>query len=719
MEEIKGLPITERSNPLTRGIDTWPLTKILEVMNQEDHRVAPAVAKEIPNIVNATRLVADALSRDGRLFYAGSGTSGRIAVMDASELEPTFGFPRQRVIPLISGGPEAFFKAIEGAEDDEERGREAFLACNPAPNDVVLGIASSGRTPFVVGVLKEARARDIPTVALVGDPSGSLAEIADVVIAPDVGPEVIAGSTRLKNGTAQKLVLNMISTGAMICLGRTYSNLMAGTQQRNRKLFQRARRILMEATGRSLGEVERALEESFGDIPVALILLLSTLSPVEARQVLAKNQGSIRKAVQEAMGSNPTQHGQPAFGHGVQTGSPGNTLEPSRGPAGLAPLGEKIPPEKAQESLVMGSPEDAGLDPLYVEYAFSVVKQAVGDGEGDTPGAVAAILRHGVLVGPRAYGWAVRNPQRIPATPNTIFDMASLTKVMATLPSVLRLLDSGSFRLDDSVSLFIPEFGTKGKDKITIRHLLTHTSGLPAHIKFWEKGLRGDEIIKFISDLNLDEGSEPGRRVVYSDLGFILLGELVRRLSGQNIKDFSAENVFRPLGMEDTCFLPKEALKYRIAATEYREDTGKVMWGEVHDENAYALGGIAGHAGLFSTAFDLGRYALMWLRKGQLGDARVLSQAAVQSATTEQVNIGERRGLGWMLKSGSYSSGGDFLSHKAFGHTGFTGTSLWLDPEKDLAVILLTNRVHAGRESNAIIRLRPRFANACAAAVLD
>ncbi|QUL98984.1 MAG: N-acetylmuramic acid 6-phosphate etherase [Candidatus Fermentithermobacillus carboniphilus] len=682
------MPKTERKNPLTEDIDTWPLQKILEVMNSEDHKVAPAVAREIPNILKAVKHVVDALSKGGRLFYVGSGTSGRIAVLDASEIQPTFGLS-DRVIAIISGGREAVFQAVEGAEDDEEKGKEMLLSYSPDPKDVVVGIASSGRTPFVAGALRAAKSMGIPVVAVVGDPTGQVAQVADVVIAPDVGPEVIAGSTRLKNGTAQKLVLNMISTASMIALGRTYSNLMAGTYPGNKKLSDRSRRILIEATGKNPEDVDRALAESGGDLPLALLMLVSGCSLEKARSALEESKGSIRKAVEVVTGRK---EGKPPRPDGAERFS--------------------VAPE-----LALGSPEEAGFDPVRLERAFDLVKEAVGDGEGDIPAAVAAVVRNGVVVAPRAYGLAVRTPQRIAATPNTIFDMASLTKVMATTPSILILCERGKLRLDDSVSLFIPEFANGGKESITIRHLLTHTSGLPAHIKFWEMGLRGTDIIKFIAGMELDKESRPGQKVVYSDLGFILLGEVIYRITGLGLKEFAEKEIFKPLGMTHTCFLPPESWKHKIAATEFREDLGKVMWGEVHDENAYALGGIAGHAGLFSTVLDVARYALMWLGGGEYRGVRILSEAAVQTATSEHANSGERRGLGWLLKSSTFSSAGDFLSDRAFGHTGFTGTSLWCDPERNLAIILLTNRVHAGRDSNAVIRLRPRFANAVVSAV--
>lgn len=685
----RDVPKTEAVNPLTRGIDAWPAEAIVRAISAEDHRVAPAVARETPRIARAAELVAGALKGGGRVFYVGSGTSGRIGVLDASEIEPTFGEIGRKFEPILAGGPVAVFRAVEGAEDSAESGHEAIATAGAGPQDTVIGIASSGRTPFVAGGLRAARERGAATVAIVGDASGEVAEWADVVIAPDVGPEVIAGSTRLKNGTAQKMVLNMISTAAMVLAGRTYSNLMAGTSPRNVKLSGRARRILLEATGRPDREVESALVACGGDISLALISLESGMGSEGSAKLLAECGASIPEAVRRGKG---------------QARETGDV-------AGIA-AGSAAPPV-----LTLGSPGDASLDEAQVERAFGVVGAAVGDGEGEVPGAVAAIIHNGVLVVPRAFGWAVRTPERIAATPSTIFDMASLTKVVATTPSVLIACERGLLRLDDAVARFIPEFRGGGKDDITLRHLLTHSSGLPAHIKFWEKGIGAADIVPFICSLPLPEGAQPGPEVVYSDLGFILLGEVLRRATGKPLDEFASAEVFGPLGMADTRFRPPASLRQRIAATEYRADLGKVMWGEVHDENALALGGVAGHAGLFSTAEDVARYALMWLGQGELGGRRILSPAVVAAATREEIDAGERRALGWALKSRRFSTGGDLMSGSAFGHTGFTGTSLMCDPLAQLAVILLTNRVHAGREGNAIIRLRPLFANAAAAAV--
>lgn len=682
------VPRTEAVNPLTKGIDSWPAGLIVQAMSAEDHRVAPAVAKESPRIARAAELMAKALASGGRVFYIGSGTSGRIGVLDASEIEPTFGDMGRRFEPLIAGGPVAVFKAVEGAEDSADSGFQEIASSGVGPHDAVVGIASSGRTPYVAGGLRAARVRGAATIAVVGDASGPVSEWADVVIAPDVGPEVVAGSTRLKNGTAQKMVLNMISTTAMILSGRVYSNLMAGTSPRNNKLSGRARRILMEATGRSPEDVESALVACGGNIAVALVSLESGTGRDASERFLNECAGSIPEAVRRAKGQVAA------------------LARPVTDPHVAAPL------------LATGSARDAELNEAQVERAFDVIRNAVGDGEGSIPGAVAAIVRGGVLVGPRAFGWAVRTPERIAATPSTMFDMASLTKVTATTPSVLIACERGLLRFEDPVALFIPEFAAAGKEGVTLRHLLTHSSGLLAHVKFWEKGLKEDEILPFICSLPLEDGARPGAQAVYSDLGFILLGEVLRRATGLRLDEFAAREVFGPLGMSDTRFTPPACLRSRIAATEYRADLGRVMWGEVHDENALALGGVAGHAGLFSTAPDLARYALMWLGKGEFGGQRVLSPATVAASTREQIAAtGERRAIGWALKSQKLTICGDLLSPGAFGHTGFTGTSLVCDPANDLAVILLTNRVHAGRETNDVIRLRPLFANAVAASV--
>ncbi len=716
------IPRTEASNPLTAGLDTWDAVSIVEAINAEDHRIAPAVHRELPRIARAAELAAGALSAGHRIVYVGAGTSGRIGVLDASEMEPTYGDPGKRFVALIAGGRDAVFSSVEGAEDSVEAGEEIVRGLDVGTGDLVLGIAASGGTPFVAGALNAARERGASTVAVVGDPSGAVGSIAQVVIAPDVGPEVVTGSTRMKNGTAQKMVLNMISTAAMVMAGRTYSNLMAGVSAKNAKLSGRARRILMDATGKSGAEVEQAYLASGGDVAASLVSLRRGVSPEEAAKLLIESNGVIRKAADGDMSDFRQQAGSASSEKDDATRAPSRTGSMTIDPSLTEPSASSLNASGLEATfqapaLRFGSASAAGLNEAQVERAFAVLRDAVGDGEGEIPCAVGTIVHRGKVIGPRAFGWAVREPVRIPATPSTIFDMASLTKVTAMTPSILILCERGLVRLDDAVSTFIPEFARGNKDNITVRHLLTHTSGLPAHIKYWQMGLRGREIIRHICDMELPPEPGLGSEVVYSDLGFIILAELLRRVTGQTMDRFAAKEVFGPLGMTNTGYLPPAEIRNRVAATEYRADLGRVMWGEVHDENTLALGGISGHAGLFSTAEDIARYVLMWLGGGAWQGVRVLSRATVVAATSEETSAGERRGLGWMLKSHRFSSGGDLFSASSYGHTGFTGTSIWCDPETETAAILLTNRVHAGRDGKAIIRLRPRFANAVAAAV--
>ena len=369
--------------------------------------------------------------------------------------------------------------------------------------------------------------------------------------------------------------------------------------------------------------------------------------------------------------------------------------------------------------LRISRPDVAGMSYDRLETAFRVLAREVE--EGVLPGAVAAIGRRGHVVGFRVYGWAQVYGARRLMQMDTLFDLASLTKVVATLPCVLRFIEQGLVRLDDPVSLFLPEFSGEGRDDITVRHLLTHTSGLPPHRKFYEENLSGDQVIRAL--LQAKPEAPPGARVVYSDLGFMLLGLVVERLSRSDLASHAKRHVFEPLGMKDTTFRPVEVpgLLERAAATEFRKDLDRVIAGDVHDENAYALGGVAGHAGLFSTASDLCIYCQMILNGGRYGNTRVLSPAAVVASMRLQTPPGDPqpRGLGWLKPPASRSAAGDLLSPATVYHTGFTGTSLYIDPLNDLFIVLLTNRVHPTRQNEAITRLRPRFCDAVAASIED
>ncbi|RKN85702.1 class A beta-lactamase-related serine hydrolase [Paenibacillus ginsengarvi] len=365
------------------------------------------------------------------------------------------------------------------------------------------------------------------------------------------------------------------------------------------------------------------------------------------------------------------------------------------------------------------------MDEPKLRDAFRLLDDAVT--RGDTPGGVALIGRHGRIAGLYATGAAHTaavvtdhaGEAVIPARTDTIYDCASLTKVVATLPLVLQLVERGLLRLSDPVAEYIPAFAAGGKEAVTVRQLLTHTSGLISHINMYSHGWTPEEIKQHVFSRPLDY--EPGTKAVYSDLGFITLGEIVSVLTGEPLDAAAAKYVFAPLGMNNTRFLPLEAegQRPRIAATEYNEALGRHKLGEVHDENALALGGVSGHAGLFSTAEDLAKYAAMWLAGGRIGDTgRLLSEASVAAATrscTDQLPAA--RGLGWVLKGDSFDASGDLMSPSCYGHTGFTGTSIWMDPALDCFAVLLTNRVHFGREKS-VARLRGCFHNVVAAACL-
>lgn len=288
---------TEQRNPRSMQIDTAPVREILEIINIEDHKVPIAVREEIPYIEKAVDIVVEAFHNNGRLFYVGAGTSGRLGVVDASECPPTFGTPPDMVQGLIAGGHKAVFRAQEGAEDYEENGVRALQEAGVTPPDVVCGIAASRRTPFVVGAVKYAREMGCKTLFVTCNPRSEFDLDIDVAICPVVGPEVIMGSTRMKSGTAQKLVLNMITTASMIRLGKVYENMMIDLQMTNKKLVERSRRIVMTVTGVSYDEAQRVLEEAEGHVKTALVMILAGVTAEEARSRLKKTSGFVRPAI--------------------------------------------------------------------------------------------------------------------------------------------------------------------------------------------------------------------------------------------------------------------------------------------------------------------------------------------------------------------------------------------------------------------------------------
>jgi len=289
--------LTEERNPLTRDIDTLPTLDMLTLINAEDQKVALAVREELPKIAIAVDAITARMQRGGRLIYIGAGTSGRLGVLDASECPPTFGTPPELVVGLIAGGPAALTEAIEGAEDDREGGATEIAELDVNENDSVIVIAASGRTPYAIGGLQEAKKRGALTVSIVCNRPSPLEELAEIGIAPVVGPEVVSGSTRLKAGTAQKMVMNMISTAVMIRLGKTYSNLMVDVQPTNVKLRQRARRIVAEATGLDLRRATEILSVCNGEVKTAIVAALVGISPELARIRLYETGGYVRKTI--------------------------------------------------------------------------------------------------------------------------------------------------------------------------------------------------------------------------------------------------------------------------------------------------------------------------------------------------------------------------------------------------------------------------------------
>ncbi len=343
---------------------------------------------------------------------------------------------------------------------------------------------------------------------------------------------------------------------------------------------------------------------------------------------------------------------------------------------------------KTLAALPPAPPAEVGLDPAVLARIGPVIDEALAAGK--MPGCVILVTRHGKTAFLKAYGHKRLTPASEPMRTDTVFDLASLTKPIATATSVMVLADRGLVRLDDPVARHIAEFGSGGKEKITVFQLLTHQSGLVADNSLKDYAGGPEEALKKV--FALKPLAEPGSRFIYSDVGFIVLGELVHRLSGKPLSEFSQEAVFGPLRMEETGFLPGEALRRRAAPTESRGEDW--MQGEVHDPRAFALGGVAGHAGLFSTAEDLAVFAQMMLGRGQYGEAKVFSPQAAQTMTAGYPVPGGLRGLGWDVRTGYSTNRGSALSPSAFGHGGFTGTALWIDPQLDLAIVFLSNRLH-------------------------
>jgi beta-N-acetylhexosaminidase len=408
-----------------------------------------------------------------------------------------------------------------------------------------------------------------------------------------------------------------------------------------------------------------------------------------------------------------------------------------------APIGG-ILRAQASYGLEFARAQDVGMDSVQLARVDSIVREAIADGA--APGASLAVGRHGKLVRLRGYGLLDRRRGFGTVTDSTLYDLASLTKVVATTSALMMLIDQGKLSIDDPVKKHIPEWrGSPEKERVTIRNLLLHNSGLAAYAPLW-RDLRGrDQYRRRIAAMSLEYA--PGTRTLYSDFGIVLLGLIVEQVSGQPLDVLVRDRLFAPLGMRDTGFNPRQwpygTMSYdsdgdagraapdpiitRIAPTEIdtafagarvgREERTQHVHGQVHDENAFAMGGVAGHAGLFSSARDMAIFAQLMLNRGFYGGERFIDPETVNLFTRRQ-QAGSSRALGWDTPEGS-SSAGNYFTASSFGHTGFTGTSIWVDPERDVFVVLLTNRVNPTRDNQRHVALRRAVADAVQLAITD
>ena len=341
------------------------------------------------------------------------------------------------------------------------------------------------------------------------------------------------------------------------------------------------------------------------------------------------------------------------------------------------------------------------------KYDFTQIDEIIQSANNDSafPGAVVLVSKEGEIIYEKAFGHLTYYDTSAVVTINTIYDIASLTKVTATTTAVMICYDKNLFSLDDPVAKYIPEFSQNGKEKVTIKNLLLHNSGLPAFKRFYKNYSSAEEIIKDIYKTPLSY--EPGSKTVYSDLGFITLAKIVEQVTGKRFDAFCKEEIFKPLQMNSTFFNPPDSLKYKIAPTEYDNYwRKKLVWGKVHDETSSLLNGVAGHAGLFSTAEDMSKLLQLLLNGGTFNSHQIIKPATAILFTTRYSDKSSRA-LGWDTKSEEKSSAGKLFDITSFGHTGFTGTSVWADPIRKLFVVFLTNSVHPTRENKKLYKVRP------------
>ncbi|HYJ79116.1 MAG TPA: serine hydrolase [Longimicrobiaceae bacterium] len=393
---------------------------------------------------------------------------------------------------------------------------------------------------------------------------------------------------------------------------------------------------------------------------------------------------------------------------------------PAAAPAPVPPPAPAPPPAppaparvEAVSGLVRAAPHEVGMDARLPAWLDSLARAAVA--ERAAPAVAIAVGRFGRLVHLRGYGtvdWALGSA---PVDDSTVFDLASLTKVVATTTAAMLLEEQGRLALDQRVAYFVPALTDTAKQRITVRQVLTHRGGFEAFAPLYRQ-FRGRE--QYLEQINLRPLRHlPGTETLYSDWDLILAQAVIERLAGETLDRFVDARVFRPLGMRDTRFQPDAGLRPRIAATEVDTARGGLIWGQVHDPNAWAMGGVAGHAGLFSSARDLAVFAQMLLNGGEYGGVRIVKPQTVARWTAPQ-GLGSSRALGWDTPSGQ-SSAGRYFGPRGFGHTGYTGTSIWIDPERGLFVVLLTNRVNPTANNQKHVALRRAVADAVQRAILD
>lgn len=346
-------------------------------------------------------------------------------------------------------------------------------------------------------------------------------------------------------------------------------------------------------------------------------------------------------------------------------------------------------------------PDFAGID--------RIMEQAITDSV--FPGAALLFGTDQNVIYSKAFGHYTYDTNSTKVSTNSIFDLASVSKVVGTTSAAMILVDRNQLNLDDKVVKYLDEFNNNGKDKITIRNLLLHNSGLAAFKKYYDEFSTADEVINDIMNLPLE--NPPGEKYVYSDLGMITLQKVIEKISGKSMDKFLEENLFGILEMNQTMYNPSKEIKNNCVPTELDDFWRmRLLQGEVHDERAYMLNGVAGHAGIFSTTEDLAKFAMMMLNNGNYNDKQIISSNIIEEWTTKQTEQSDR-GLGWDTKSvDGYSSAGKYFSNNSFGHTGYTGTSVWIDKDNKIFVILLSNRVHPTRKNRKISDLRPIIHNA-------